>query len=152
MAPIDQKTKSAYWVLVADEFQARIFSREKRTSDLVEQASFENPVARMKTGDVMADRGGRSFDSKGQGRHSMGSDKANPKTASYPAFAKELAQAIGNDQRAHKFARLAVVAAPRFLGELRPALASAGIEADMTIDKAIAGHDVASIQKILDAA
>lgn len=144
--------KSAYWVLVADEYQARIFSREKRLSDLVELASFENPVARMKTGDVMADRGGRSFDSRGEGRHSMGSDKANPKTESYPAFAKELVQAISKGRREKKFARLAVAAAPRFLGVLRPALESAGIEADITIDKAIAGHEVGSIQKILDSA
>ena len=150
MAPIDPTMKSAYWVLVADEYQARIFSREKRTSDLVEQASFENPVARMKTGDVMADRGGRSFDSKGQGRHSMGSDKANPKTASYPAFAKELAQAISIDQRAEKFARLIVVAAPRFLGVLRPALRAAGVKTEKTIDKAIAGHDATAIRKIVD--
>ena len=152
MAPIDPTMKSAYWVLVADEYQARIFSREKRTSDLVEQASFENPVSRMKTGDVLADRGGRSFDSRGEGRHSMGSDKANPKTESYPAFAKELVQALNKGRQEKKYARLAIAAAPRFLGVLRPALASAGIEPDLTIDKAIAGHDVGSIQKILDSA
>ena len=114
MAPIDQTAKSAYWVLVADEFQARIFSRQKKFSALAELSRFENPVARMKTGEVMADRGGRSFDSGGQGRHSMDSDKANPKTESYPAFAKELARALAKGQQHKKFARLIVVAAPRF--------------------------------------
>lgn len=152
MVPIDQSMKCAYWVLVADEFQARIFSRQKKFSDLVEEASFENPVARMKTGDVMSDRGGRSFDSGGQGRHSMDSDKANPKTESYPAFAKELAREISKAHQAKKFARLAVAAAPRFLGILRPALESAGVKADVTIDKAIAGQDVAAIQKVIDSA
>jgi protein required for attachment to host cells len=152
MVPIDQTVKSAYWVLVADESQARIFSREKKFSDLVEVASFENPVARMKTGDVMSDRGGRSFDSGGQGRHSMDSDKANPKTESYPAFARELAREISKGRRAKKYARLAVAAAPRFLGILRPALESAGVKADVTIDKAIAGQDATAIRKVIDSA
>ena len=151
MTPIDQNANSAYWVLVADEFQARIFTREKKFSELVEASSFENPVARMKTGDVMSDRGGRSFDSGGQGRHSMDSDKANPKTESYPAFAKELAQAVSSGLQGKQFARLIVVAAPRFLGVLRPALESAGIEAEKMIDKAVTGQGAESIQKIIDA-
>jgi protein required for attachment to host cells len=150
MVPIDQSTNSAYWILVADEFQARIFTRQKKFSELVEAASFENPVARMKTSDVISDRGGRSFDSRGEGRHSMGSDKANPKTESYPAFAKELAQAVNSARQEKQFARLIVVAAPRFLGVLRPALESAGIEAEKMIDKAVAGQDAESIQKIVD--
>ena len=150
MVPIDQSAKSAYWVLVADEFQARIFSREKKFSDLVEVASFENPVARMKTGEVMADRGGRSFDSGGQGRHSVDSDKANPKTESYPAFAKELTRALTKGRQHRRFARLIVVAAPRFLGVLRPAMKSAGIETERTFDKAFAGQDAAAIQRVID--
>ena len=61
------------WIIVADESLARIFSQEKKFGPLRQVAELSNADARKKTGDMISDRGGRSFDSHGQGRHTMAS-------------------------------------------------------------------------------
>jgi protein required for attachment to host cells len=140
----------SYWVVVADEYQACFYAREKRYSPLQELSSIRNEIARQKGGDVVTDRGGRAFDSQGQGRHSM-AEKTGPKEQSYLAFAKEIAERVRDAKSRGQFDRLVVVAAPRFLGVLRPALATAGIEAERTVDKELTGKDAKFIQNLLDA-
>lgn len=140
----------SYWVVVADEYQSIFYAREKKFSPLQEITSLQNETAREKTGDLISDRGGRAFDSFGQGRHTMASEKADPKAHSAVVFAKEIADKASAAKRQGNFDRLVVIAAPRFLGLLRPALATAGIDPDHTIDKQVAGKDAAFIQKLID--
>lgn len=142
---------NSYWVVVADEFQAIFYAREKRYSPLQPVSSLQNDIAREKSGDLVADRGGRSFDSQGQGRHAMGGEKDGPKEQSYRAFAKEIGARTRAAKSQGQFDRLIVVAAPRFLGVLRPALATAGVEAERTLDKEVTGKDAEFIRNMLDA-
>ena len=141
----------SYWVVVADEYQATLFAREKRYSPMQEVKSLQNDVAREKDSALESDRGGRSFDSRGKGRHAMGGDESGVKAQSYLLFAKEIAERIASAKQRRKFDRLVVVAAPRFLGVLRPALMSAGIEADREIDKEMTSQPAAAIADLIDA-
>jgi protein required for attachment to host cells len=141
----------SYRIVVADEFRATFYDRDKKFSALQEVASFQNDAAREKTGDLMSDRGGRAFDSHGQGRHTMANEKADPKSQSAVVFAKELADRLAADRQKGSYDNLVVVAAPRFLGVLRPALSTAGVDTERAIDKAVTGEDAAFIQKLVDA-
>jgi len=143
--------RDSYWVVVADEFQATFYARAKKYSPLQEVSTTRNDTAREKTRDLISDKGGRAFDSHGQGRHTMASEKEDPKTRSAVLFAKALAQQIGSAKQEAGFDRLIVVAAPRFLGFLRQALAIAGIEPDRTIDKEMTGREPGSIKELVDA-
>jgi len=141
----------SYWVIVADEYRATIYAREKKYSPMQEVKSLQNDVAREKDRDLVSDRSGRAFDSRGQGRHTMGGDESGTKAQSYLLFAKEIAECISSAKQGGKFDRLVVIAAPRFLGMLRPALMAAGIEPDREIDKEVTGREPAFIQDLIDA-
>jgi protein required for attachment to host cells len=139
-----------YWVVVADEYQAFFYTRETNSGPLIEHDSLRNEVAREKMENLVSDRGGRAFDSQGMGRHAYDEEKSNLKTHSYAVFAKHIAERIKAGRQTHKFVKLAVVAAPRFLGVLRAALEKTGTEPDLTIDKEVTGRDTAFIQELLD--
>ena len=141
----------SYWVVVADEYRATIFAREKKYSPMQEIESLRNDTAREKDSNLVSDRSGRAFDSRGKGRHTMGGDESGAKLHSYLVFAKEIAEKISSAKQRGRFDRLVVVAAPRFLGVLRPALVSAGVDPDREIDKEVTGREPAFIQELIDA-
>lgn len=149
--PDNPLSTKSYWVVVADEYRATIYAREKKYSPMQELESLQNDTAREKDGDLVSDRSGRSFDSGGKGRHAMGGDESGTKLQSYLVFAKEIAERISTARQRRKFDRLVIIAAPRFLGVLRPALMSAGVEPDREIDKEVTGQDAAFIQELIDA-
>jgi len=141
----------SYWVVVADEYLAIFYARKKKFSPLEQAFSLSNEPARERTGALLADKGGRSFDSFGQGRHTMAKEKASPKTQVAIAFAKVVAERIGEAKRKGEFDRLVVIAAPRFLGILRRALASVGVEPDQTMAKEVTARGADFIRKLVDA-
>ena len=113
------------WVLVADGAKARILVNGQAGRGLTElpEGQFDGPNRRAQ--DVVADRPGRSFDSQGLGgRHAM-----EPTMPQYDQdrqhFARELAAWLDDPDRRQSFDRLAIVAAPRMLGELRAELSEA---------------------------
>lgn len=142
---------ASYWVVVADEYQAEIYRRDKKFSPLEKLSEMRNETAREKTGDLVSDRGGRAFDSHGQGRHTMAGEKDDPKTHSAVVFAKEIADRLGSAGKNGEFDRFVVVAAPRFLGVLRQALDTVGAEPERSIDKEVTGRDAGFIQGLIDA-
>ena len=150
MRPDTPLAAESYWVVVADEYQSIFYARRKKYSPLEEVSTLINEPAREKVGDLLADKGGRSFDSFGLGRHTMGKEKAGPKTQVAITFAKKVAEQISEGRRKGAFDRLVVVAAPRFLGILRPALATAGVEPDQAIAKEVTGKSMAFVQKLID--
>ena len=79
MALTMQTDNKYYLVVVADESRAVLYHRERRRGPMQEAGGFENEAARLKTDDLIADRGGRAFDSHGQGRHTMTAEKSDPK-------------------------------------------------------------------------
>lgn len=140
-----------YLVVVADEYRAIFYARDTMTGPLRKLRTFTNETARMKTGELLTDRGGRSFDSHGQGRHTMGSDRDAPQQQSARAFAKDITQVIAADRHRGACRGYAVIAAPRFLGPLRQEFASAmKDEPYATVDKDVVGQGEAVIEKLLE--
>ena len=148
---LDQKNYS--WIVVADESKAVFYTREMRRSPMREAFILDNAIAREKMADIISDSGGRSFDSGGQGRHTMTRENGGPKHNAIAAFAKDIAGELHKARHAGAFREFAVVAAPRFLGVLRAALVSASkLEAHVEVDKEVVGKDPAFIAKLVDEA
>ena len=143
--------KKSSWVIVADESAATVYARKSQHAPLNEIIQLSNEVGRKKTGDLISDRGGRSFDSHGQGRHTMIKEQTGPKKRAAVAFAKDIASRINSAVRDGSCDEIILIAAPRFLGVLRDALEKAGnIVPAVTIDKEMVGRDAADIEKLLD--
>jgi len=139
-----------FWVVVASEANAIIYSRITRSGPLREVFSLANEVARMKTEQLISDSGGRSYDSKGKGRHTMTSEKVDPKKHAASIFAKQIAERIGKVMHDGSCRGFALIAAPRFLGVLRKAVSVATTaEPYMTVDKEVVGQDTTVIERLL---
>ncbi len=151
MAPPMQADNKYYLVVVADESKAVLYARETLRGPLQEQRTFGNEAARLKTDDLLADRGGRSFDSHGHGRHTMTAEKSDPKQHLAEAFAREIADDIAARQHKGVLRGYALVAAPRFLGMLRAQLGSRLTEEPYaTVDKNVVGQPEDVIARLLD--
>jgi protein required for attachment to host cells len=139
-----------FWVVVADESNAIVYVRDTRSGPLSETFSLANEVARMKTSELISDSGGRSFDSKGKGRHTMTNERVDAKKHATQLFAKEIAGRIAKVMQDGSCRGFALVAAPRFLGVLRDAISVATHEQPYaTVDKDVVGKDTATIEKLL---
>lgn len=143
--------EKTYWIVVANEAKATVYTRTERRAPLAELLSLENAEARKKKGEILADRGGRSFDSFGAGRHTMAAEKTDPKKHAAMAFARQVAERIAKVVHEGSCRGYALVAAPRFLGLLRDAVAKqCKLEPFKTIDKDVVGRDAAFLQKLVD--
>lgn len=142
-----------YLVVVADESRAELYTREGLHGALSALQTLTNRAARMKTGELISDRGGRSFDSHGQGRHTMESEKDAPKQHRAKGFAKLIAEWIGAELHKGAFAGFAIIAAPRFLGLLRQELNTVTkARPYATIDKDVVGQGEPVIAELLEQA
>ncbi|MBM2829805.1 MAG: hypothetical protein HW411_595 [Gammaproteobacteria bacterium] len=108
-----------------------------------------HPEGRAHGRELSSDRPGRTFDSKGRGRHAK---EANVNVRQQEAinFAKKIAEYV-ESARTHKgFDKLILIAAPEFLGILRKNL-SAATKQRITreINKNIVQQDNESIRKHL---
>ncbi|MBT8084162.1 MAG: host attachment protein [Woeseia sp.] len=151
MANANPAAQKFYWVVVADESRALIYQRTTRTGPLSEVISLTNETARKKDSEIVSDRGGRSFDSAGSGRHAMGNDRSGPKQHAAEVFAKDVATRIGDVVHDGSCRGYALVAAPRFLGMLRAAVAkTSNVEPYKTVDKDLVGHPIENIKSVVD--
>ena len=138
-------------VIVADESRAELYLREGPHGPLQALRTLTNKVARLKTEALISDRGGRSFDSHGQGRHTMESDKDAPKQHIARGFAKRIARRIGAELHKGAFDEFALIAAPKFLGLLRHELeAVTKVRPVATINKDVVGQRETVIGELLD--
>ncbi|MGI9223719.1 MAG: host attachment protein [Woeseiaceae bacterium] len=139
-----------YLVVVADEASAILYMRDTLYGPLTKWRTLSNDAARMKTEALISDRGGRSFDSHGQGRHTMGGEKAGPKQHIATVFAKTIAELVADDMQSGRCRGFALIAAPRFLGELRREIRTlVKTEPYATVNKAVAVSDESVIEKLL---
>ena len=139
-----------FLVVVADESRAILYTHDTRSGPLTEWRSFDNETARAKTADLMSDRGGRAFDSHGQGRHTMSSEKSGPKQHAASVFARQIAGEVTADVNTGRCRGFALIAAPRFLGELRDALSSSTkVEPYVSVNKDVVGKDPSVISALL---
>ena len=139
-----------FWVVVADESKAIVYAHVTRSGPLREVFSLANEAARMKTEQLISDSGGRSYDSKGKGRHTMTNEKVDPKKHAALIFAKQIAVHIGRVMHDGSCRGFALIAAPRFLGVLREAVSAAtSVEPYATVDKEVVGQDTTVIERLL---
>ena len=108
---------STTWVVVADSSRARIFTAETSTSALQEIETLAHPEGRLHEQALSSDLPGKD-NANGAGGHAY-EDETSPKEQELINFAKRVAGYLDEAHKANKLHRLAVVAAPGFLGELR---------------------------------
>ena len=150
MTPQASNSEKVFWVVVADEAKAIIYARATKRGPLREVFSLANEVAQMKTEQLISDSGGRSYDSKGKGRHTMSNEKDDPKKHAASIFAKKIAERIGRVMHDGSCLGFALIAAPGFLGVLRKAVSVAtSAEPYATVDKQVVGQDATVIEKLL---
>jgi protein required for attachment to host cells len=108
-------------VVVADSGRARFYALENKGKPMVELADYIHTEARMRANELISDRQGRTFDSKGSARHAKESHRPI-KVQQATKFAHQVSAYIDAEQKKNKFSNLLLVAAPGFLGILRKAL------------------------------
>ncbi len=113
--------KTTTWVLVCDGARGRVLVNKGHGTGLSEIESADNPEARKASRELGADRPGRTFDSAGEGRHSM-APKVDWHRFAKEHFAKEMAAIVNAAALEDSFDQLLLVAPPRVLGDLRKAL------------------------------
>jgi protein required for attachment to host cells len=114
-------THDCDWALVADARRARVFQRRAPAGAWAELES--EGVARddAPSRDLGSDRPGRVHESVGGARHAI-EPRSDPHAAAEAAFARDLAERLATAAGEGRYRRLALVAPPAFLGELRHAL------------------------------
>ena len=105
-----------HWVLVANASFAEIF--EVSGKDIKTLHYFDYPVGRLKSGDILSDRPGRTYDSVGDGRHAVGT-KVDVHLHEIQTFAHSLVAVLKKAKSENAFDRLTLISPPQFLGELR---------------------------------
>lgn len=109
------------WVLVANSSFAEIFAVDRNGRDIRKMHQLDFPGGRLKGGDVYSDKSGRTHDSIGPGRHSMSSE-VDFHSHEQKVFAHQIGTLLRKAKEENAFDRLALIAPPQFLGELRQAL------------------------------
>ncbi|MDZ7789900.1 MAG: host attachment protein [Xanthomonadales bacterium] len=108
------------WVVVADSSRVRLFQKGEGQS-LEEFDVMLNPDARLREQDLVSDEPGRGLNRARSGRFSM-ADAENHREHAEKTMAMELARRLRQARLDGSVSRLHVLAAPRFLGQLRNCL------------------------------
>lgn len=151
-----------YWVLVADGHEARFLHGVSPSDELEEFYKMTSEDARKSGDEIDTDSPGRRRDS-GHSVSTLGQPTTGQRSA-MPAdpvehakeeFAGRVAEWLDNQRGANRFDRLAVIAAPNFLGDFRnkmsPQLQKTVME---EVDKNLTNHKAeeirAHLQKLKD--
>jgi protein required for attachment to host cells len=110
------------WVLVADEAIARLMYVPEPAGDLEEVETLTWPAAHAKDAKLRRDaHGRRGGDDLRMGGNNAESAAVEAERLEAGRFADRVAERLAECERQGQFTELTVVAAPRFLGELRKA-------------------------------
>ena len=139
---------SKLWVVVADQSKARIFTVADPHGALLSVSELEHPEARDREQSLTSDRPGRSFDSKGQGRHAMGS-AVEPGKQETIRFAKQVVDHVQSAYNAGRCDRLLLVAGTHILGLLRENLKTSFGMKISEIEKNLGQYNALDIRKHL---
>lgn len=140
---------SRVWVVAADAGRARIFETHTPMGSLREIEDLVHSTARAHARDLTSDRPGRSFDSRGQGRHAM-EPQTDAKRHEAELFAKQVAERIERARMQDEFDELVLIAAPEFLGMLRKSLSpTADALVTKEVDKSVADLSAPEIREYL---
>lgn len=117
----DTRTRTRDWVVVADEGRAKFFAppSDGAPLDEIEQLTFES--ARASEADLRRDAHGRRAggDPRSPGGSITASAGAAPLELEAERFSNRIAEYLAAAERAGRFERLYLIAAPRLLGRLR---------------------------------
>jgi len=125
------------WILVADEFRARLFEAQAKDGKLEEIDDITYPEGRMQDGEMTRDRLPRVHESVGGARHAI-EPHTSIRDKVHLKFARELAERLEHGRVNHAYEELVLVAGPRFLGLLRSTI---GHEVSKLLVKSI-GKDI----------
>lgn len=106
------------WIVVANRGFAKIYESKGCGHDIKEIYNIDNPDGRKKSGQILTDRPGRSFDSLGGGRHAL-STEVGVIEHEQQVFAKKLATTLQGGLEGKQFDEFALVAPPSFLGAMK---------------------------------
>ncbi len=109
---------SRTWIIVANSSMARILSTAGAREPLVELECLAHPASRLPDGALASDRPGSAQGSGGRAHGAM-NPGVSPREEEAIRFAEQIAGRLRHAHASHEFDRLAIVAAPRFLGLLR---------------------------------
>ena len=106
------------WVLVADGARAQIYENTGPEHALVAVEGLDFKGDHSATHDLVSDKQGRSFSSKGPGRSAI-EPHSDPHRDLKTKFAHHLADVLGREFDQGHFHRLIIAAPPATLGDLR---------------------------------
>jgi len=139
------------WVVVAHRGGARLFENKGPGKGLDLLQDIDHPEGRLKNREIKSDKPGRSYDSKGSGRHAYEKEQ-EPTAHVAEQFAKQLSGILDDGRTRQAYGRLVLVAEPRFLGNLRSALSrETASMISATIDKDLGSVEPRDMAKHLDA-
>jgi protein required for attachment to host cells len=137
------------WILVANQSEARIYSCERVTGNLMLIDKLVNEEGSSHPRDLTSDAPGRAFDSFGPGRHSM-EPSTGVKEEHRRRFVKEMVERLQAGLVKSGFDKLVLLAAPAVLGVIRKTLtADLANTVIKEIPKDVIGQDVDKISQQL---
>jgi protein required for attachment to host cells len=111
------------WILITDHVEARIWARSGRdTPTLVEDIL--HPAGHLREQDLVSDEPGR-MRADGRGHTQAMKQRGSARHTEQQRFAALVGERLGSALHERRFDELALVASPRWLGELREQLPSA---------------------------
>ncbi len=120
------------WILVANRVGAKLFERGGDNAKLEFPKEFPFPSGRIRESELTRDQPGRAFNSSSQShgghgsagpRHALGGETTHHDILARE-FAANLAAMLEKGEKAKAFAKLVLVAEPRFMGILKAALSN----------------------------
>jgi protein required for attachment to host cells len=136
-------------IVVADSTRARIFTVDSARSPLNEIETMAHPEGRIHEQNLVSDLPGKDSGKGGGGDHAF-QEKIEPKREEMIEFAKRIADYLDNTRKANNLNKLAIIAAPAFLGELRTHLSKETSEKIVfDLDKNLAHHSEEDIRSHL---
>lgn len=139
------------WILVADSSRARIFSRDRDEDGFHEVQDFANPAGHARDSDLETDNLGR-FRSKGEGQPGSTAEPAtDPVEHEIEMFSKSLGDFLDKACAEHRYEKLRVIAAPRFLGHIRKHLGNSTRQhVEDEIPKDFSWYETGQIESLLN--
>ena|SRR5579859_1238506 len=134
-------------IIVGDRGRARLFSTENRKdAGLEELVDLVNPEIRIHEGVLAGDRQGRSMNQNHGSRVALGEPHPHKRTSA-ERFANQVADAMECCCMQEHYTRIFLLAAPEFLGLLRPCLAERQLKTPVTeVHKDLTRQPVAAIR------
>lgn len=110
------------WIVAADSFRARILEKKEPGQPLLELDDLLNPVGREQDREVGKDERGRFSGGGGigtPGQANTGEPHHSLTDHAIERFADTVAEYLNKGRNEHRYQKLFIVAAPKFLGRLR---------------------------------